>query len=278
MLRWIPSLIRWLADQYSPDATSSSSGELEAGEREGKSFVEHLEDVRKMLFRMVVALFIGFNVCLVFANRLLFFLKLPLQKAVPQPERFLQSLNVTDSFVLAMKMAFYGGLVLTTPVLLYFLAQFILPALKHKEKRVLLPVCLLGSALFLTGAAMSFFWIVPQTLRAFIRYSEWMHIEPHWTITSYVEFVTQFMLAMGVTFEVPLVVLVLVQLGIMKATTLRKGRKVCVAIAVVVSAIIAPPDPLSMILMTLPLIVLSEVTIWIAWFVEKRRLNRLAQP
>lgn len=199
---------------------------------------------------------------------------------MPEEEKrkaFLQFLNVTDSFVLPMKIAFYGGLLLTAPVLLYFLAQFILPALRQKEKKLLLPICLVGSVLFLSGAAMCFFLIMPPTLKAFLKYSDWMDIQAHWTVTSYVEFVTQFMLAMGLTFELPLIMLSLVQLGIMKAATLRKGRKVCIALAVVISAVVAPPDALSMMLMSLPLIGLFEITIWVAWFIDHRREKRLAQ-
>lgn len=244
---------------------------LPVDEVEVKSFGEHLEDLRAMLFKTLAALFVGFNICLVFANRLLFFLEQPLYRVVDKPERFLQSLNVTDSFVLAMKMAFYGGLVLTMPVLVYFIAQFVLPALKPREKKLLFPICFFGALLFLSGVALCFFWIIPQTLKAFIQYSEWMKIEPHWTVGSYIEFVTQFMLAMGLTFEVPLLVLVLVQLGIVSAATVRKGRKVCVAIAVVISAIVAPPDPLSMVLMALPLIALFEVTIWVAWLLDRQK-------
>lgn len=276
MLRWLPSLIKWFAEQEVPDSSNPPppGGETPDGEGETKPFFEHLEDLRKMLFRMIGALFIGFNVCLVFAPRLLKWLEWPLYRAVPQPERFLQFLNVTDSFVLPMKIAFYGGLILTAPVLLYFLAQFILPALRQKEKKLLVPICSVGSLLFLGGAAMCFFLIMPPTLKAFIKYSEWMGIEPHWTVTSYVEFVTQFMLAMGLTFEVPLVMLSLVQLGIMQAATLRRGRKVCIALAVIISAVVAPPDALSMILMSLPLIALFEATIWVAWYLDRRRKKR----
>lgn len=238
---------------------------------EVKSFGEHLEDLRRMLFKALAVLFVGFNICLVFANRLLAFLEQPLYQAAAKPDRFLQSLNVTDSFVLAMKMAGYGGLVLTMPVLLYFIAQFVLPALKPREKRLLLPVCFFGALLFLAGAALCFYWVVPRTLTAFIKYSVWMGIEPHWTVSSYIEFVTQFVLAMGLTFEVPLVLLVLVQLGVVSAATVRKGRKVCIAVAVVISAVIAPPDPLSMLLMAVPLIALFEVTIWVAWLMDRNK-------
>jgi len=259
----IPVVLSWFRKSPSTDAA------------EVKSFTDHLDDLRAMLFKTLAALFIGFNICLVYANRLLRLIEQPLYQSVAQPERFLQSLNVTDSFVLAMKMAFYGGLVLTMPILLYFIAQFVLPALKPREKKLLLPVCFFGALLFLAGVALCFFWVVPQTLKAFIKYSEWMHIEPHWTVGSYVEFVTQFMLAMGLTFEVPLVLLVLVQLGIVKAATIRKGRKVFIAVAVVISAIVAPPDPLSMVLMSLPLIALFEVTIWVAWLMDRKKQPQL---
>ena len=195
----------------------------------------------------------------------------PLYQILPTPENFLQSLNVTDSFVMAMKLAFYGGLLLGAPFIFYHLAQFILPALKRHEKRMVVPVFVFGTLLFVAGAACCYYLMVPQTLRVFIKYSEWLQIEPKWTVTSYVSFVTQFMLSVGLTFEAPLVILILVRLGILSQRTLRGGRKVMIAVAVVVAAVLAPPDPLSMILMAIPLVVVFEITIWLAWFVERRR-------
>jgi sec-independent protein translocase protein TatC len=115
---------------------------------------------------------------------------------------------------------------------------------------------------------------VPQTLRVFIKYSEWLQIEPKWTVTSYVSFVTQFMLSVGLTFEAPLVILILVRLGILSQRALRGGRKMMIAAAVVVAAILAPPDPFSMMLMALPLVIVFEITIWLAWFVERRQDKR----
>jgi len=265
--------VRWFNAQQPAEPDNLVPLEpVEEPDGETKPFVEHLEDLRKILFRMLVVLFVTFNICLVFANRLLQLLEWPLFQVAPEhPERFLQSLNVTDSFVLAMKMSFYGGMLLATPILLYLLSQFILPALKRREKSVLVPVCVFGTLLFMAGASLCYFWIIPQTLKAFIKYSEWMKIEPHWTVTSYIEFVTQFMLAMGLTFEVPLVMLILVRIGILSAESIRRGRKVCITIAVIISAIVAPPDPLSMLLMTLPLIALFELTIWVAWWMERRQ-------
>jgi sec-independent protein translocase protein TatC len=125
--------------------------------------------------------------------------------------------------------------------------------------------------LFLTGCATCFFLMVPQTLRAFIQASHWLGIESRWTIESYISFVTQFMLMCGLTFEIPLVVVILVRIGFLSYDTVRKGRKVFVAISFAIAALLAPPDPLSMMLMAAPLLVLFEIAIWLSWFSDRRR-------
>lgn len=278
MLRWIPSLINWLAKQdvhNHPTETPSPAAAADNGTGE-KSVGEHLEDLRRTLIRSALALFAGFNICLLFADRILFFLEAPLYKTVPAPEKFLQSLNVTDSFVLAMQLAFYGGLLLAMPVILYQVAAFIFPALKQAEKRALLAAFIFGALLFLGGVAACYYLMVPQTLAAFIKYSEWLRMTPQWTVESYVGFVTQFMIAVGVTFEVPLMILVLVRVGFLSVNTVRKGRKAMIAAAVILAAILAPPDPLSMIVMILPMAAMFELTIWLAslmdW-IQKRRIE-----
>jgi sec-independent protein translocase protein TatC len=162
-------------------------------------------------------------------------------------------------------------LIIAAPAICYFLGQFILPALRPKEKRLLWPAFAWGTLLFLAGCATCFFLLIPQTLRAFIRASRWLGIEPRWTIESYISFVTQFMLMCGLTFEVPLVVVILVRMGLLSYETVRKGRKVFVAIAFAIAAFLAPPDPLSMMLMAAPLVLLFEIAIWLSWFSQRRR-------
>ena len=236
-----------------------------------KTFWEHLDDLRKMVFKSLLALAITFHLALAFANRIIEFLTWPLRRVTDHPENFLLSLNVTDSFVISVKLAFYVGLVLAAPAILYFVGQFVLPALKPKEKGLLWPGFAAGTILFIVGAVSCFLFIVPQTLRAFIQMSHWLKIEPRWTIDSYISFVTQFTLMSGLTFEVPLVMLILVRLGVLSYATVRKGRKILILAAFVITAFLAPPDPLSMVLMALPLIVLFEITIWLSWFTERRR-------
>lgn len=266
----LPSLVEWFLRQ-APDKADAVQGLSEkppGTNEEQKPFVEHLEDLRRTLIRIALAWFVGFNVCLIFANRVFAFLIAPLNRVMPNPESCLQSLNVTDSFVLAVKLSAYGGLMLTLPLILYFLAGFVLPALKPKERSAIIPAFLIGAVLFIAGAAICYYTMVPQTLRAFIKYSEWLGIKPQWTVSSYIGFVTQFMLSVGVTFEVPLVILILVRLGVVRASTVARSRRVMIAVAVVLAAILAPPDPLSMVVMAIPLIVMFEITARLAGFVE----------
>jgi sec-independent protein translocase protein TatC len=260
----------WFSKKNPPD-------EVELMEDGGavKTFWEHLDDLRGTVFKCLFALAITFHLALAFANRILKVITWPLRRVTDHPENFLLSLNVTDSFVLSVKLAFYVGLVFAAPAILYFVGQFVLPALRPKEKRLLWPGFAAGTVLFITGTVSCFLFIIPQTLRAFIQASRWLGIEPRWTIDSYISFVTQFSLMTGLTFEIPLVILILVRLGVIGYEAVRKGRKMLVLLAFVVTAFLAPPDPLSMILMALPLVVLFEITIWLSWYAERRRNKRL---
>ncbi|MGO9245478.1 MAG: twin-arginine translocase subunit TatC [Verrucomicrobiia bacterium] len=250
--------------QVVEDSSSREEGNL-------KSFWEHLDDLRSTVFKSLIALAVTFHLALAFANRILGILTWPLRRVTDHPENFLLSLNVTDSFMLSVKLAFYVGLVLAAPAILYFVGQFVLPALRPREKQMLWPGFAAGTILFILGAVSCFLFIVPQTLRAFIQASHWLGIEPRWTIESYISFVTQFTLMTGLTFEIPLVLLVLVRLGVLSYATVRSGRKILILVAFVIAAFLAPPDPLSMILMALPLVLLFEITIWLCWLTERRR-------
>ena len=224
-----------------------------------------------MIWKSLLALGLSFLLALGFANRILDFLTFPLKQVTDHPENFLQSLNVSDSFVLPMKIAFYAGLMLAAPVICFFIGQFILPALRQQEKQALWPGFFFGALLFVAGVASCYYFMVPQTLQAFIRGSRWFGIEPRWTIDSYISFVTQFMLMCGLTFEIPLVLVILVRIGVLSSKTVRNSRKILIFVAFVISSFLAPPDPMSMILMALPLIVLFEIAIWLSWFVDRRR-------
>jgi sec-independent protein translocase protein TatC len=261
----------WFRKKKPAETPAPSTPPDEDGEGMVKPFWEHLEDLRWTLIKSIIALFVGFNICMVFANRILNFLTAPLYRVVPNPENFLQSFEVMGGFMLWMKLSFYGGLVLAAPFIFYYLTQFVLPALKHKEKQLIMPIFAYGTALFIGGAATTYYGLLVPALKAFVQYNKWLHIKANWRVESYVEFVTQFMLAMGITFEMPLVILILVRLGIISAATVQRSWKVMIVISGVIAAIVAPADPGSMLLMMLPMGVLIVITIWLAWVVEGRR-------
>jgi len=253
------------------EVPDSSATVEEDGEGAVKPFWEHLEDLRWTLIKSIIVLFVGFNICMVFANRILQFLTAPLYRVVPNPENFLQTFDVMGGFMLWMKLSFYGGLVLGAPFIFYYLAQFLMPALKQKEKKLVMPVFIYGTLLFIAGVATTYYALLIPALKAFVQYNKWLQIQTNWRVESYVQFVTQFMLAMGLTFEMPLVVLVLVRLGILSAAAVQRGWRVMVVVCAAIAAVVAPADPGSMLLMMVPMLVLIAITIWLAWIVEGRR-------
>jgi len=261
----------WFSKKAPSDEVQVIKDASSGGEAELKTFWEHLDDLRSAVFKSLIALAITFHLALAFANWILRVLTWPLRRVTDHPENFLLSLNVTDSFMLSVKIAFYVGIVAAAPAILYFIGKFVLPALRPKEKRLLWPGFAAGTMLFVLGAVSCFIFIVPQTLRAFIQASHWLGIEPRWTIESYISFVTQFTLMTGLTFEIPLIMWVLVRLGILSYATVRSGRKILILVAFTIAAFLAPPDPLSMILMALPLVALFEITIWLCWLTERQR-------
>ena len=172
---------------------------------------------------------------------------------------------------ISMNLALYSGIVLSFPLLLYFLAQFVLPALNQAEKRYVLPAVGLGFGLFLSGVLLCFNFVLPTTLH-FLFYDQIrMGFRPNWTVPGYFSFATQFVLIFGLMFELPVVVIVLVKLGILPAELLRRTRAYAMVILLVVAMIIAPtPDPITMMIVAGPMLALYEACIWIAWWMERR--------
>ena len=238
---------------------------------EAKPFLAHLEDLRSTLIKIAVVLVVAMSVCFAFRTGLAGLLQRPLIAVDPSRAANLQSLGVADSFTISMELSLYGGIILAFPLILLFLAEFVLPALNAAEKRILYPVAFVGFVLFLTGAAFCFFVVLPQTLEFFFKDAKGMHWQPTWTVREYYSFTTQFVLGFGLAFELPLVILVLVKLGIVDHAMLKRTRSYAVVIIFCVAAVIAPtPDVVSLILMGGPMYVLYEICIAIAWFLGRR--------
>src|SRR3954464_9201117 len=230
-----------------------------------KPFLEHLEDLRWTVVKMAIALFIAMIVCFAFRESLVRIMQQPLHKVDPQIGA-LRALGITDSITISFSLAFYAGIVLSFPLLLYFLAEFVLPALTAVEKRLMFPAIFVSFMLFLIGVAFCYFWLLPKTILFFFNDTASLGWLPAWTVQEYYSFVTRFTIGFGLAFELPIVVLALVRFGLVTYDFMARTRPYAVVLIFVLAAVITPtPDIMTMMAMGMPMYLLYESCIWIAW-------------
>jgi sec-independent protein translocase protein TatC len=188
------------------------------------------------------------------------------------------NLSPAGSFVVATKVAFYGGLLVAAPFIFYFVAQFVFPALKIREKKYTYRGLAFGFGLFLTGLTFCYFVLMPVALAASAQYAEWLGLTANqWRAEDYIGFVCKFMLGMGLGFELPVVVLTLVKIGVLNYSMLAKARRYVIVINVVLGAVLTTPEVITQVLMAVPLQLLYEVSVWIAWYWERQEKKREAE-
>ncbi len=191
---------------------------------------------------------------------------------------YMRSLKPTETFMLALKLSFFAAIVISFPLLLYFILQFILPGLKENEKKTLWPAMTVGFGLFLLGVCFAYFFVLPRTLDFFYEFSKGMDVENEWRIGDYITFATQFTLIFGLSFELPVIVMTLVKLGLLNYPTMSNSRAYAVLTIVVVAAVITPTgDAFTLMLLALPMCVLYECCIWFAYFDYKKQLREEAK-
>jgi sec-independent protein translocase protein TatC len=251
----------------------------EGDTEEVKPFLDHLEDLRWMLLKMMATLAAGMVLSFGFRAQLVAVVQKPLRDIDPNLVANLMVLGVTDSFTISFQIAFFAGIILTFPFLLFFAAEFVLPALTRSEKRYLIPGILAGVGLFLTGVCFCYYGLLPAALRFFFKDAQMMQWTPMWTVREYFAFVTQFTIALGLAFELPVAVLVLVKLGFLSHAVMVKTRIFAVVLILGFAAVVSPtPDPFTFLAFGLPMWAMYEACIAIARIVEKRRERRLSDP
>jgi sec-independent protein translocase protein TatC len=188
--------------------------------------------------------------------------------------KMMSALKPTETFMLSMKLSFYAGIVLAFPLLLLFILQFVLPGLHRREKHVLWPAMAVGFGLFLGGVLFAYFGVLPRALEFFYEWSGSLGVSNDWRIGEYISFAMQFTLLFGLAFELPVVVMVFVKLGMLTYETMSSTRSYAIVAIFIAAAVLTPtPDIMTLLLMALPMIVLYEICIWLAWL--DRRNNRL---
>lgn len=187
----------------------------------------------------------------------------------------MSALKPTETFMLSMKLSFFAAIVISFPLLLMFILQFVLPGLHKHERRVLWPAMSIGFGLFLTGVLFAYFIVLPLALDFFQGWGDKMGVANDWRIGEYITFATQFTLLFGLSFELPVVVMALVKIGLLTYTTMSNTRSYAILGIFVAAAIITPtPDALTLSLMAGPMILLYEICIWLAWFDERKARKR----
>ncbi len=234
-------------------------------------FLDHLEELRKRILWSLVAVIVGFAIGLWLVNRfdLVGVIKGPIAPLLPSGQLMVTS--PTEPLMITLKLGFITGLVLASPVILWQLWAFLSPALYEREKKTLVPALFVGLLLFLSGGVLAFIFVVPQALRVLLGFQQGSFATMI-TFENYFSFVIQLVLALGLSFELPLLMIILAALGILRVPILNKIRPYAIVGSFVLGAVLSPgTDVLSMFMLTIPLLFLYEIGVVGVWAVQRRR-------
>lgn len=253
-------------------AEPGEAEEKEPEEEKPMTLLEHLGELRRRLVRGFLAILIGFFACYGFAKELFYYLSLPLLKVMPADAKFIYT-GVAEGFFVDLKVSFVAGLFVACPYLFYQIWAFIAPGLYEEEKRYVVPLAFTSALFFLGGGLFCYFVVFPFAFTFFMSYST-DNIVAMLSINEYLSFALKMLIAFGLIFEMPLFSFFLARLGIISAQWMRDVRKYAVLAVFIIAAILTPPDVFSQLLMAAPMLVLYEISIWVAAAVGKKKTNR----
>ena len=235
-----------------------------------ESFISHLVELRQRLVRAVAAVAAIFVVLFLYPGSGFIYdlLALPLMNALPEGSRMIAT-GVITPFMVPVKVTALVGFMVALPYVLYQAWAFVAPGLYEHEKKLALPLIVASSVLFFLGVAFCYFFVFGKVF-AFIHDFAPKSITPAPDIEAYFSFVITMFLAFGVTFEIPIVVIVLVRMGFVTVEKLREARPYVIVGAFVVAAIVTPPDVLSQFMLAVPMCLLYEAGVFLARFVGVR--------
>jgi sec-independent protein translocase protein TatC len=234
----------------------------------------HLAELRSRLFACVIAIAVGFLLSYGFKERIIAALQSPpslLGEPLTVP---LQIIAPAEAFLTYLKVSFLAGLFLALPVILYQLWKFVAPGLLEHEKKYTVPFIIGSTALFYAGGVM-FYLLLPVIVDFLLSFSS-QDIKAQLSVGYYVSFCIRLMIAFGVVFQLPIVVIFLTQLELLSSRTLIKNFRYAVVLTFIIAAILTPPDVISQTFMAMPTLVLYAISILIARRIEKRREQRRA--
>jgi sec-independent protein translocase protein TatC len=234
-----------------------------------ETFLTHLFELRDRLIKSVAALLVVFLGLVYWAPDIFHLFSKPLLDALPNGGRMIVT-DVTGSFFVPMKVTMLVAFLGALPVIMYQLWAFIAPGLYNHERRLILPIVTSSYILFITGMAFAYFLVFPTVFQFMAHYNAPLGADMATDIDKYLSFAMTTFLAFGLTFEVPVVVVVLVKLGMVRIAKLKEIRPYIIVGAFVIAAVVTPPDVLSQLLLAVPLCLLYELGILVARFYEPK--------
>jgi sec-independent protein translocase protein TatC len=237
------------------------------------TLVEHLEELRNRMIVALVAFGVTFGVCFWQNERILDILNRPLPEG-REPVTF----AVTEPFMTTLTVSAYAALVIALPIILYQLYAFVLPAFSPSERRVALPLLLMVPFLFAAGVAFGYFVVLDPAIDFLLNFNE-SEFNIQVRARDYYSFVALMLLALGVLFQIPLAILVVVRLGIATPKQLREWRRYAILVIAILAALLPTVDPVSMLIEMVPLLILYELSILLAsMFGKPRSKTAAAEP
>lgn len=235
--------------------------------------LDHLIELRTRLLRSVFALAVGFAVCLYFADPILGFLVQPLRDAFPDGEGQLIFTKLYEVFFVELKVALFAGFFVSFPIIANQLWAFVAPGLYAKEKKAFLPFLIATPILFTAGAALAYYVVMPTAFEWFLGFggeTGGLEIEALPSAGDYLGLVMQFILAFGISFLLPVLLLLLNRAGIVSRQQLANARRYVIVGVVALAAIVTPPDPGSQVILAVPLLLLFEGSLLLMRWQERK--------
>ena len=235
-----------------------------------RPFFEHIVALRSCIMNAALAWVVCCVIVGVFSPTVLKWLQAPAMALQDAGKIKIVSLNLTGGFSQIMSIGMWGGTALAFPAVMYFVLRFVFPALTRREKVAILFFLLAGTAFFAVGVGFAYGQLAPNVVRFFDVVNQWVGLSvTEVQIENYVPLIMKLILAFGLVFQIPLILFVLGWLGVITSDTLRRYRRFAIVLAFVLGMALTPPDPMSQLLMAVPLCLLYEASIWGIWLKEK---------
>ena len=251
---------------------SDSSSQDPNDESQQETFISHLIELRERLVKAVAGVIIVFLSLIYWAPQIFNLFAAPLMESLPKGGRMIVT-DVTGSFFVPMKVTLLVAFLIALPWVLYQVWQFVAPGLYQHEKKLIMPLVSSTYVLFLCGVAFAYFLVFPTVFHFMAHYNAPLGADMSTDIDKYLSFAMTTFLAFGITFEVPVVVIVLVRFGVVELEKLKQIRPYVIVGAFIVAAVVTPPDVMSQLLLAVPLIALYELGLLLARFVTRQPLG-----